>query len=862
MTLHETKAPPWPLSNRTPRVLLGAIAALAVSFLLAIVWASDHWTRRHVEHAADLQAQLALQFAASLRDYVGERIRPEMERRVAPGEFVREAMSTSFVARSVFEQLRERFPNHLLRFAARNPRNPDNAATPAERAIIAYFEQRPEAGQWTGEITHEGKKYYARASPRRFKQGCLRCHGRPEDAPETLVRQYGATRGFGRAVGEVSIDLVGVPVDDHLAQARALGEKHLLLALGLCGVLLTLLAAAFFLDVQSRKRVTEALLEQKERLSQEQTNLQTIFDSAPVGMVLLDERTQVVRANEAFARFVGRSVSALLGHQPGETLCCIHATETLAGCGHAPACADCPLRNAVRRVFTEGQPLWNAEVNVQRVVEGKPKNTYFAVDATPLELDAHRCALLSLVDITRHKQAEEELKYTVAALESANKTLEEFTRLAESATQAKSEFLANVSHEIRTPMTAILGFAEMLLGEPCVDQAPAECVEALRAIQRNGEYLLCLINDILDLSKIEAGKLNVERVACSPARVLADVVSSMRVRAEAKHLALTLECAGPIPETIQTDPLRLRQILINLVGNAIKFTETGGVHVRAGLVETPGEPQRLQIDVSDSGIGLTDEQIARLFQPFTQADSSTTRRFGGTGLGLTISKRLAQMLGGDIAVASVPGKGSTFSVTLETGSLEGVPLRESMAEAAATEPRPASESPAPAIRLDRCRVLLAEDGPDNQRLIALVLKKAGAEVTVADNGLDACGAALAACARGEPFDVILMDIQMPAMDGYEATRRLRAEGYAGPVIALTANAMEGDDAKCYEAGCDGYLTKPIESSKFLQTIASVVNGPSPGGSLGQRAASPPRSKRPSHARPEVPDPRPCSRQAP
>jgi PAS domain S-box-containing protein len=430
--------------------------------------------------------------------------------------------------------------------------------------------------------------------------------------------------------------------------------------------------------------------------------------------------------------------------------------------------------------------------------------------------------LTVMVDITDRVRAQRELKETVAALETANRALAEVNQIAQSATRAKSEFLANMSHEIRTPMTAILGFADVLLGEEGIDRAPPERVEAIRTIQRNGRYLLELINDILDLSKIEAGKLEIERIACSPTQVLTDVVSLMRIRADAKNLPLTLEYAGLIPQIIYSDPLRMRQILINLVGNAIKFTETGSVRLVARLVDGPHPSPLFRIDVVDTGVGLSPAEIGKLFRPFNQADSSTTRRFGGTGLGLTISKRLAQMLGGDITVRSEPGRGSTFSVTLAPGDLKGV-LRMPRRPArllATTSAQPSL----PAIHL-ACRILLAEDGPDNRRLIAFLLQRAGAEVVLAENGEAACQKAIACQNRGRPFDVILMDMQMPVLDGYEATRRLRAAGYPGPIVALTAHAMEGDREKCLSVGCNDYATKPVDSHRLLTTIARWTNAP-------------------------------------
>lgn len=393
---------------------------------------------------------------------------------------------------------------------------------------------------------------------------------------------------------------------------------------------------------------------------------------------------------------------------------------------------------------------------------------------------------------------------------------------AEQASQSKSEFLANMSHEIRTPMTAILGYAQLLLEEEGLDRAPPERVTAIKTIQKNGQHLLSIINDILDLSKIEAGKMTVEQIKCSPHQIVSDVVGLVRHRADEKHLQLQGQFVGPVPQTILTDPTRLRQIIMNLVGNAIKFTSEGGVRVVCEMQDPEdGQPSLLRIDVVDSGIGIKPEQLDRLFKPFSQADTSTTRNYGGTGLGLDISRRLARMLGGNIEVASESGKGSTFSVFVETGPLEGVTMldgKESSSAANADDDNVKNH-----VKGDKpltgSRVLLAEDGPDNQRLISFVLKKAGATVTLAENGQIAYDKALEAVDAQEPFDVIFMDMQMPVLDGYNATSKLRQAGYTAPIIALTAHAMAGDRKKCLDAGCDDFATKPIDMKTLIQTAA-------------------------------------------
>jgi signal transduction histidine kinase/CheY-like chemotaxis protein len=405
--------------------------------------------------------------------------------------------------------------------------------------------------------------------------------------------------------------------------------------------------------------------------------------------------------------------------------------------------------------------------------------------------------------------------------QASRRSLAEALTAARAADRAKGEFLANMSHEIRTPMTAILGYAELLERGELEGAAAAE---ALHTVRRNGEHLLTIINDILDLSKIEAGKLLLELQPCSPADLLQEVAQLMRPRAEAKGLRLVAPNTALPP--ILTDVTRLRQILINLVGNAIKFTERGAVSLTAHSVESEGLVPQLVLAVADTGIGIAAEHLPGLFEPFRQADSSMTRRFGGTGLGLAISRRLAESLGGTLAVSSSPGIGTTFTLTIAAPQV--VPAEDPSGPPDALDILDLAEAPDPpadrpsSAPLRGARLLLAEDSPDNQRLLGYLLRKAGAEVTLAEHGGRACELALSAAHSGRPFDVVLMDMQMPVLDGYRAARELRRNGYRLPIVALTAHSLKSDRQKCLDAGCDDYVTKPVRSSQLIAVIARHV----------------------------------------
>ncbi len=438
------------------------------------------------------------------------------------------------------------------------------------------------------------------------------------------------------------------------------------------------------------------------------------------------------------------------------------------------------------------------------------ETVHVAVTIGAFELEGEELRTVVLRNIERRRREEQRLRGYARALERANSDLERSRRKAERAAAAKTEFLANMSHEIRTPMTAILGFADILLEE----DAPTgqERTEALRTIRRNGAYLLEILNDILDFSKIEANRVEIEHLPCSPQRIVEDVADLLRPRAESKGVALRAVFEDEVPNKLLSDPVRLRQILMNLVGNAVKFTTAGQV-----LVSMRFDPldQTLEIDVEDTGIGIASDVVSQVFEPFRQGDSSMTRRFGGTGLGLAITKRLVERLGGAITATSALGIGSTFRTRLPVQLVPG----ESGAETG--EDTPSTAGFRAALRELRAhgRILVVEDGPDNQRVIRHVLERAGYEVTIAENGLVGVELALAAVDEGTPFGVVLMDVQMPVLDGYGATRQLRDHGYTGPIIALTAHALPSERDRCIEAGCDAFATKPIDRLLLLETIA-------------------------------------------
>ncbi len=441
--------------------------------------------------------------------------------------------------------------------------------------------------------------------------------------------------------------------------------------------------------------------------------------------------------------------------------------------------------------------------------------------------------LLSIYALVRrnHLLVRRQNDVLMASVTERTKELEASKHTAESANLAKSRFLASMSHEIRTPVTAILGYADIMREHNGPPMSAVQQAQMLDTIRNAGRHLLIVINDILDLSKIEAEKMTVEKIATPVCEILHEVESLMRARALGKGVALKVQLAAPIPDSIISDPTRLRQILLNLTGNAVKFTSEGCVTVTARpVVGSDGTSKRLVIDVEDTGPGMFTDQAGNLFVAFGQADTSMARKFGGSGLGLIISSKLAGLMGGAVTLEyTTPGKGSGFRLELPLDAVEGAAMISNL-DAVKSNSSLENENGEVALK---GRVLLAEDGPDNQRLIAYHLRKAGASVEVADNGRIALEMLAVAQAKGEKYDLLLTDMQMPEVDGYTLASTLRQRGSMIAIVALTAHAMAEDRATCLLAGCDDYASKPIDKEKLLATCANWISRPS---GAGRKAA--------------------------
>ena len=455
---------------------------------------------------------------------------------------------------------------------------------------------------------------------------------------------------------------------------------------------------------------------------------------------------------------------------------------------------------------------------IHRVMGGSINEVQMAISRVVLEDDASARSLRSTAEqsvMSRLTEMQNRLTQYQTAVRKTTEELRAAIASAESATRVKGEFLANMSHEIRTPMNAIVGLSTLAIHH----DAPPRVKDYLHKISQSAEHLTAIINDILDISKIESGKIEIESVSFDPREIIGNVATLLEEKAAGKGLVLRTDISNALPPSLVGDPLRIRQILINYVGNAIKFTHRGHVHMRCEILQGTGSPLLLKLSVSDTGIGVTAEQSARLFQSFEQADSSTTRQYGGTGLGLAISKRLALAMGGDAGHHSVFGQGSTFWFTCQVGigsaSTPSARYPTAFAAPEETRNRPLSQP------LSGTRVLLVEDNSLNQMVAREMLAAAGCSVDVAENGQHALACVGSNPNTKPPYDIVLMDMQMPIMDGLTATIALRKlyDADALPVLAMTANALADDRERCIAAGMASVIVKPFKSQKLLEEVS-------------------------------------------
>ncbi len=453
---------------------------------------------------------------------------------------------------------------------------------------------------------------------------------------------------------------------------------------------------------------------------------------------------------------------------------------------------------AIQRTFETDQRTYDIEFRTIGINDGVERIVCASGTVVTDEADRPLRLIGVSTDVTEERRHQHELR-----LAKNN---------AELASVAKSQFLANMSHEIRTPLGAILGYAELAINNHTTEE---ERYRFLTSIQRNGELLHKLIDQILDLSKVEANKVDLENVKFSLPRALDEVVSALRIKAAEKSLQLLLRSEGKVPELVETDPLRFKQILMNIIGNAVKFTSKGSVTVTVRLAEAPvpGERLTIVISVCDTGIEISQEKRRHIFERFSQADNSITRKYGGTGLGLALSKELALALGGDLILKETsPRAGSTFEFffpdSVYDESLRLIHLGENAGADADRRTQVAT------ARLDGLRVLAVDDSEDNQFILLSKLQSAGAQVETAQDGQEAVQKALK-----DEFDLVLMDIQMPVLDGVSAMRKLREAGFRKPIIALSAHAMKKDKKKSLEQGFDDHLSKPIQLRDLVREVA-------------------------------------------
>lgn len=507
--------------------------------------------------------------------------------------------------------------------------------------------------------------------------------------------------------------------------------------------------------------------------------LNAIVENAVDGILTLDKDFIIQTWNPAAKRMFGYVAEEIIGTSVQKIIV-----------------TPSTLRNDeyIAKYLRSGQPRIIG-LSHEEIMGLRKNGSTFPIDmgVSEFQLNGERIYSMILRDISELKRITEDLRKAVDSAKAAN--------------QAKSMFLAHMSHEIRTPLGALIGFSKLIV-DPTV--SPSDKLNYVAGIERNGDLLLNIINDILDISKIEAGKLDIDLKEVAIDEILSDLTALLEIKAKEKGLGYGLLVSPRVPRIIRTDSTRIRQILFNIVGNAIKFTEHGSIEVKVEFVGN-GRP-KLMFVVKDTGPGIEAAKHDSLFKMFSQVDDTLRRKIGGTGLGLLLSRNLANLLGGDVVLSeSVVGKGSTFTITIDPGSIAWPETPPKIPELKTVK---VASSDAANIRLDGCKILLVEDMLDNQIIIKKFLNSAGAQVEIADNGQMALEAA-----KCKSFDVILMDLQLPVLDGYEATSLLRKSGVKVPIIALTAHAHREEHERCLASGFNDHLVKPIARPRLIEAVS-------------------------------------------
>lgn len=535
------------------------------------------------------------------------------------------------------------------------------------------------------------------------------------------------------------------------------------------------------------------IIRAERELANEKRNLKLIFDSAPIGMVIVDKNYKIIKTNDSLPGSLDINGNSILYKRLGEGMCCINSSNLQEDFKNKGECKDCKIIKTVDTVFHTGKAVYGVEVEQSFLIESEEKKLWLRLNAVPLIIDREESALITFDNITDRKKMEWELKRAKEEAENANR--------------AKSEFLANMSHEIRTPLNGIIGMTKLTLNTD-LDEEQRENINIINSC---AHMLLNVINDILDYSKIEAGKMTLESVRFNVVNLLDEVCKAHMVKAKEKGLGFCYRVDGNLPRNLVGDPNKLSQVLNNLLSNAVKFTYDGEISIAVDVLEVCESKIKLIFAVADTGIGISKEDAKKLFKSFSQVDGSITRKYGGTGLGLVISKKIVEMMGGDIWLESEPGRGSIFYFTCEL-------LSQRAREFKREYYKDSSEN-----KLSRkLNVLVVEDDDVNQKVLQKVFKNEGHLVRTANNGVEALD-----LIKGEKFDLILMDVQMPEMDGIETTRRIRemekrTDSHV-PIVAITAHALKGDRKKFLTAGMDRYIAKPVKFEELFHIINDIFN---------------------------------------